>query len=106
MPKTTRAQALALASTNWWEHATDREIAEFQLNEPLLCMPFDRFHEAVEKALGRPVFTHEFAFGGLLEELNGERPPRTFEDVLALLPAEKLLIVRTARDAEPEDPNV
>jgi hypothetical protein len=23
-------------------------------------MPFDVFHEAVEKTIGRPVFTHEF----------------------------------------------
>ena len=33
----------------------------FQLYEERLCMPFPLFHKAVEEALGRPVYTHEFA---------------------------------------------
>jgi len=70
----TRDEAIAKAATKWWESATDREIAEFQLNEDLLCVPFARYHEAVTNALGRPVYTHEFARPQwLLDELAGKR---------------------------------
>lgn len=92
----TKEQALALAATEWWNHATDREIAEFQLVEPLLCMPFGRFHEAIEKTLGRPVFTHEFGSRGheqLRAELfNGAEPP-TLDAILNLIPAEKRIVI-------------
>ena len=40
---------------------TAEEIVAFQLYEERLCMPFPLFHKAVEEALGRPVYTHEFA---------------------------------------------
>ena len=56
----TKEQAIALAESNFWEGMSHREIAEFQMMEEKLCMPFTVFHEAVEKTLGRPVFTHEF----------------------------------------------
>ena len=38
--------------------------------ESKLCMPFSIFQEAVEKTLGRPVWTHEFAFYGIKKESN------------------------------------
>lgn len=72
----TREEALAKAATRWWETATAREIFEFQVAEPLLCVPFDVYHKAAEDTLGRPVFTHEFAKPQwLLEELAGRREP-------------------------------
>lgn len=52
---------IAKAETGWWKTATPREIVAFQLYEPLLCMPFNDYQAAVEAALGRPVWTHEFA---------------------------------------------
>lgn len=71
----TRDEAVALTETKWWKRKSPKEIAEFQLNEPLLCMPFDLFHDAVTKALGRDVFIHEFADPqSLVAELNGESP--------------------------------
>ena len=71
-----------------------RQIAEFQIEQKLLCMPFDVFHEAMEKALDRPVFTHEFAFvDNLKKELYGEKEPPTFDEICALIPKEKLMIL-------------
>lgn len=35
----------------------------------LLACPWDAFHEDVEKRLGRPVFTHEFAEKPMWEEI-------------------------------------
>jgi hypothetical protein len=71
----TKDEAVALADSKFWEKLTPRERAEFQLQEDRLCMPFAIFHEAVEIALGRPVFTHEFADPELLLlQLRREKP--------------------------------
>jgi len=76
----TREQAIALGESEFWKAMSHRDIAMFQLSEPLLCMPFGVFHEAVEKALGRSVWTHEFGmnWAGLKRELLGEAEPPTF----------------------------
>ena len=57
----TREEAVKLAESKWYEKQTAEEIVAFQLYEERLCMPFPLFHKAAEEALGRPVFTHEFA---------------------------------------------
>lgn len=36
------------------------------------CGPFSDMHEAVEKKLGRPVYTHEFADYDFMEQLREE----------------------------------
>jgi hypothetical protein len=90
----TKDEAIALAESHFWEQMTLRDRAMFQLHEELLCMPFDVFHEAVEKTLGRPVFTHEFArMDSLRRELNGERPPPTLAEIMDLIPADKRIVV-------------
>ncbi len=91
-------KAIALAESHWWELCTFREIAEFQMFTAELCMPFDKFHEALEKAIGRPVFTHEIAmnFGGLAAELRGERAAPTLEEIIEMIPAEKRCIIAIA----------
>jgi len=69
-----KEQAIAKAETKWWVEKTFKEIVDFQLYETRLCMPFDKFHEAVEKMLNRPVFTHEFAdYKSLQEEYEGKQ---------------------------------
>jgi hypothetical protein len=69
-------EAIAKAKTLWWKEKSAKEIVDFQLYEPLLCMDFSDFHKAVEEALGRPVFTHEFAdTEGLQSEYEGKREP-------------------------------
>ena len=57
----TKDEAIALAKTNWWVNKNAAEIVKFQVNEPLLCMPFDLFHAAVEEVVEEPVFSHMFA---------------------------------------------
>lgn len=91
----TRDQAIALFESKFWETMGFRERAMFQLFEDKLCMPFEVFHEAIEKALDRPVFTHEFGLNpdGLKAELMGEAPAPTFEQILALIPADKRVII-------------
>ena len=54
-------EAIAFAQTEWWVGKSAAEIVKFQVNEPLLCMPFGLFHAAVEEVVGEPVFSHMFA---------------------------------------------
>lgn len=90
----TKKKALDLYASEFWEEMTFHDRAKFQLFEERLCMPFTVFHEAVEAALGRPVFTHEFAGPEALQkELMGESPAPTFEQILDLIPKDKLIVL-------------
>lgn len=86
--------AIQMAESKWWEGKTNKEIVEFQLFTAELATDFSVFHEAVEKVLGRPVFTHEFARAGLLQkEFLGERDAPSFDEILALIPEDKRVLV-------------
>ena len=91
----TKEQAIQLGQSGFWTTMTSREIATFQLFEEKLCMPFSVFHEAIEKTLGRPVWTHEFAmnYEGLKSELIGEKPAPTKQEIMEMIPAEKRIIL-------------
>ena len=56
----TLEEAIAKAESLWYEGKSPQEIVEFQLYKDRLCMPLELYQEAVEKVLGRPVFTHEY----------------------------------------------
>ena len=94
MKQLTREQAIAFGENKLYERMTKRQIAEFQLEQQKLCVPFDVFHEAIEEALGRPVYTHEFAHPELLkQELCGEKPTPTLEEILDLIPEGKRILI-------------
>lgn len=44
----------------WWTSDDKKVVGYYQLTNPILLVPFDKFHESVEFLLGRPVWTHEF----------------------------------------------
>jgi len=90
----TEDEAITLAESEVWKTWSDGEVAFFQIHQDKLCVPFTRFHEAVEKALGRPVWTHEFAQTDLLKaELAGMRTAPSMEDIIGMLPPEKTVVV-------------
>ena len=96
MKELTQQQAIDLAETEFYKDLTPDEIVRFQLFEPLICMPFDVFHEAIEKVLDRPVFVHEFASSNvdrIKAEFLGSKKPPTFQEIIDLIPEEKRLIV-------------
>lgn len=74
---------------------TSRQIAEFQMEQDYLCMPFDVFHKAITEALGRPVYTHEFGLNrdGLRKELHGKKEPPTLEEIINLIPEDKRILI-------------
>jgi len=91
----TREQAVACFETGMWKDWNDKQIVTFQLYQDKLCMPFERFHQAIEAVLGRSVWTHEFADAQTLRsELNGDRPAPTFQEILDLIPEDKRILVR------------
>ncbi|MFA5151280.1 MAG: hypothetical protein WC554_01845 [Clostridia bacterium] len=95
MKQLTKDQAIAFANSRVWENWTDEQIVRFQLFQTKLCMDFGRFHEAMEKVLNRPIFTHEFGLNadGLVEEYLGTKPAPTLEEIINLIPEEKRIII-------------
>jgi hypothetical protein len=93
----TKEQAIAFHDAGTWRGMTDFERATLQLGQDLLCMPFGVFHESVEKALGRPVWTHEFGVNmqGLRDELAGIARAPSMTEIVGMLPAEKTIAVLT-----------
>lgn len=91
----TKQQAVKLAESKFWEDMSFEEIAKFQLFTKLLCMPFSVFHNAMEKTLKRSIFTHEFGLNldGIKKELLGEKQAPTIEELIAMIPKEKRIIV-------------
>lgn len=88
--------AVAMAETKWWESKTHREIAEFQLTTAELCCPFAVFHEAIEKSLGRPVWTHEFGvnYDGICAEFFRGAAPPTLQQIIEMIPEEKRVLIK------------
>lgn len=86
----TEEQIIALYDARHWEGMSYRERAMFQLFETRISMPFSVSHEAVEKTLNRPVFTHEFAVN-----LEGLRK----EILISLIPKEKRIVLVATKEA-------
>jgi hypothetical protein len=100
MKEITKETAIKLVKTKFWEDMSYEQIARFQLFTDKLCMPFHIFHDAIEKALNRPVYTHEFGLSvdSLKKELLGEKPPPTLEEIVNLIPKEKRIVVEVGND--------
>jgi len=84
-----------MAGSGVWKHWTNEQIVRFQLFQDKLCMDFSRFHEAMEKVLDRPIWTHEFAFNDKLkEEYLGVKEKPSMEEIINLIPEEKRIIIK------------
>ena len=95
MKQFTRLQAVLFYQSGEWKDWTDEEIVKIQLFQDKLCLPFEKFRQSVESVLKRPVWTHEFATPkSLIDEYQRERPAPTFEEILALIPEEKRIIIQ------------
>lgn len=86
----TKEQAVSLYESKVWESWTADEVVKFQLFQKRLCVPFGVFHESVEAILGRPVYTHEFAYpDNLISEYLGKKEAPTLKEILELIPGVK-----------------
>ena len=96
MKQLTKKQAIAIFNGGEWKDWSDEEVVKFQLYQDRLCVPFGRFHEAIEKVFGRPIWTHEFSrsnYQNLIDEYEGKRKSPTFEEILSLIPEEKRIVL-------------
>ena len=50
-------------SVEWWKSCEPAVIAERQLNDELLLVPFKRLQDSLESVLGRPVNYNEICYG-------------------------------------------
>jgi len=94
MEQFTREQAIEIAKSGIWKEWSDEQVVKCQLYQKRLCMDFSRFHEAMEKVLGRPIFTHEFACVDLIREYEGKKEAPTFKEIMSLIPKEKLMLIK------------
>lgn len=93
MTQLSKDQAVKMAESGAWKDWTDEQIVRFQLFQDRLCMDFSRYHEAITKVLGRPVYTHEFAFRHeLIKEYLEVKDAPTFEEIISLIPEEKRML--------------
>ena len=94
MKQLTEKQAIEFGNSGVWKEWTPEQIVRFQLFQDRLCMPFDKFHEAIEKVLKRPVFTHEFgSHSNIIKEYLGAKEPPTFDEIINLIPESKRIIL-------------
>ena len=95
MQQLTKEQAIAFAASGEWKDFTSEEIVKLQLYQKRLCMDFGTFHGALEEVLGRPIFTHELGMNldGIKKEFEGDGSAPTFQEILDLIPAEKLIVM-------------
>lgn len=101
MRQLNRNEAIAFGRGGEWKNWTPKQRGAFQLQQNLLCMDFDAFHEGVQALLGRPVFTHEFAYKDqLIDEWKGRKDAPTFDEIVALIPEGKRIII----EAAPKEP--
>jgi len=93
MRQFTKEQAIKIAESELWKDLSFDEIVKFQLYQELLCMPFDKFHQAIEKVLDRPIWTHEFAYlDAIKKEYEGKKEKPTMDEIIGLIPKDKLII--------------
>jgi len=87
-------EAIEFAKSGVWKNWTHQQITGFQLYQENLCMPFEVFHEAIEKTLGRPVYTHEFGmnYDGLVAEYLGLCEKPSLEEIIKMLPNDKCFL--------------
>ena len=96
MKQLSKEEAIKFAKSEVWKTWTPEQIVALQLFQERLCLSFDVFHKAIEKVLGRPIWTHEFAFVEKLRlEYLGIRKKPTLNEIFKLIPKEKRILIVT-----------
>jgi hypothetical protein len=98
MKQLTKEQCVKIYESMLWEDLDDHQIIRLQLWQERLCMPLQVLKEALSRVLGRSVATHELGYERIKKEYLGELPPPTWEEVVALLPDDKTVILKSEND--------
>lgn len=83
-------QAAKMYIGGWWKDKTAKEIVDFQLFVLDLCVPYDKFHTAMEQVLERQIDGEEFGtnYDGLVAEYLNGQPFPTKDQILSMIPME------------------
>jgi hypothetical protein len=82
----TQEEAKSFFDSEEWKTWPPEDLALFQLYQDRLCVDFSTFHQAIEKLLGRGVFTHEFADPRTLRlEAEGRLPAPDINGIIGKL---------------------
>ena len=94
---TSPEEAISLNQSPEWAAASDLEKSRVQIDcQWCIFKNLSELHESMEDALGRPVWTHEFALNreGLRRELFGdEAATPTMQEIIEMVPEGKRLVV-------------
>lgn len=94
MKQFTKEEAISFYDSCVWKGWSSEKIVRLQLFQDLMCVDFDLYHKSISHVLGRPVFSHEFAFHDqLVKEYLGVEQPPTFNEILDLIPENKKLLI-------------
>lgn len=81
-----KSEAKRIFASKEWETMSFQQKVKLQLYTAELLMPWEIFHEAVEKCLNRGVMTHEFAKPELLQaEFEGKKRSPTMTESIAII---------------------
>lgn len=96
MIQLTREQAIKIAESGVWKQWDDEKIVRIQLFQSRLCVPFERFHDALNAVLGRGVWTHELAesnIQNIIDEYHKLRSAPAMREIINLIPEHKRRVV-------------
>lgn len=89
MKQLTREEAVVFAESGAWKEMTDDQLVWFQFNQKKICVPVSHLHVALEGALGRDVYSHEFhsknGWNRMINEFMGRREMLTPAESLSML---------------------
>jgi hypothetical protein len=94
MKQLTKNQAITLFESGAWKRWSNDKLVWFQLNQNCLCVDWGHFRGAIESVLGREVYSHEFGVNrqGLIDEFKGIVAPPSLDDIISMIPMEKIII--------------
>jgi len=86
----TKKQAVEIADRELWKKWNDKELVRMQLFQKRLLVPLDQFQMAVQRCIGRPVWTHELGMESSLfriqKDFLKEDLPPSEEEILKMIP--------------------
>jgi len=89
----TKTQAVAFIETKAYEDLTYKQIADFQILQERVCVPFSVYHGAATEATGRCIMSdelyHPLGMKGIIIDLMKKAPISTFDEIMELIPAGK-----------------
>ncbi len=86
----------------WWKSENSDEIVWGQLNEPVLIVALEKFHEAAKKVFGEPICTDELGLNAerlkaeFKEKTQGKYSESFLNKIIEMIPKEKRVVIESS----------